>query len=305
MEKAGRGGRSEKPGSVIPRLIKRLGLTKKYQLHQLFYDWERVVGKGIALHVKPVRLDFHTLYLKADSPVWANQLVFMQEELLQRINGYAASHLVHEIRFGRESFWQKPRATRAQLEAEEEKKLIPAVPLPESSDAEIQLATSLCQEINDDDLKNAASKAMQRILTRQRVRSQEGWQPCSSCGVLCPKEDTLCRVCRRQKKTELHRRLRRYLEIKPWAAYSEIFEQFECSPELLREVKVNLLQTWLGQLTYSEADRKSELAKKLVMLYTARAPEDVSDDLQEKILKKLRFDLRPVPREEKDGGKIA
>lgn len=292
MEKVARGGRSEKPGAVIPRLIKRLGLTKKYQTHQLFYDWERIVGRGIAQHVRPVNLDFHTLYLKADAPVWADQLKFMQEELLQKINGYAAAHLVHELRFSREPFWQKKTSARAELEAEDKKQLIPKVPLPASSQTEIQTATALCNEIKDEKLKYAASKAMQRILTRQRVRSAEGWQPCGSCGVLCPKGEGLCRTCQRQEEEKLHRRLRRYLEIKPWAKYGEIFEQFECGENVLREVRLKLLQTWLGQLTYSEEDRKSPLAKKLVMLYTARAPEDVSEELQEKIWKKLRFDLR-------------
>ena len=297
-----RGEKIEKPGSVLPRLVKGLRIAKEFNTRQLFYHWESVVGRTIALHVRPVRLDFHTLYLKADAPVWANQLVFMQEELLQRINGFVAGRLVKEIRFCREQFWKKPPAVKAEAEPEAEE---PVYKLTEPSADERLRAEEICGIVSSEELRQAARRAMERMQARRRAQQEEGWRACSRCGMLCPKGQDICDYCQNKNRADTRRRIRRYLEIKPWVTYGEIFEQFECSPELLRDVRVGLMQSWLSRITYSKEDREGELAKKLVMLYTARRPEEVSDELREKILKKLRFDMRPAPKPEAKEEKAA
>ena len=81
----------------------KLGMRDAQGLGRLFAEWERIVGPGMAEHVKPVRIDQETLVVRVDHPAWATQVRHLGEDLLDRVAAEAGvvRPLRLEVRVGR------------------------------------------------------------------------------------------------------------------------------------------------------------------------------------------------------------
>ncbi len=67
-------------------------------LHEdIFRQWQKVVGKGLVDKCQPRRIKGHTLHLDVVSSSWAHQLIYMQEEIISRVNRLAGTLLVASI----------------------------------------------------------------------------------------------------------------------------------------------------------------------------------------------------------------
>ena len=91
--------KTERFSDVLPRFVSSFGQEKEYLTHLFFHHWKEIAGPSVALHVRPVRMDFHKLFLAADAPVWANELRYMERKLIDKINAFVCEELVKEICF--------------------------------------------------------------------------------------------------------------------------------------------------------------------------------------------------------------
>ena len=130
----------------MPRFINNMKGKKDYQMHLMFYNWEKIVGPQIAMHVKPVRMDFRTLFLNADSPAWSTQLKYMERELIDKINGFVATELVTSIRYT--NFITKEKQIKKDTNDGENE---PVIINPE--DCDMEKAASACGSIKDDEVR--------------------------------------------------------------------------------------------------------------------------------------------------------
>jgi predicted nucleic acid-binding Zn ribbon protein len=73
------------------------GNLKKLRIFTL--SWVEIVGEQAAKHSKPARYDNKILFVRASSPVWANQLQFLSPEIIKKINQKLGKNFVKEIRF--------------------------------------------------------------------------------------------------------------------------------------------------------------------------------------------------------------
>ena len=81
-EDSARAKHTEKITEILPRFVSSLGQGKAYQTQLLIYHWEKIVGSSIAGHVRPVRMDFRTLFLAADAEPdfpWQIDVTYFQE----------------------------------------------------------------------------------------------------------------------------------------------------------------------------------------------------------------------------------
>lgn len=62
-------------------------------------SWTKIVGEQAAKHSKPARFENKTLYVWTSSPVWANQLQFLSQEIVEQINNELGNKTVKEVRF--------------------------------------------------------------------------------------------------------------------------------------------------------------------------------------------------------------
>lgn len=59
--------------------------------------WPKLVGAGMAAHIRPTAYAKGVLRIEADSREWQKQAELMNQEICERVNRSWGSHLVHEI----------------------------------------------------------------------------------------------------------------------------------------------------------------------------------------------------------------
>lgn len=64
----------------------------------LWRRWPDIVGPDVAAHAQPSSLRKGVLRVRADSPVWANEIKYLVEEIRRRANEVAGTPVVAEVR---------------------------------------------------------------------------------------------------------------------------------------------------------------------------------------------------------------
>ena len=86
-------------GDVLFPLLKKRGMASKFEEKALLEIWPKAVGSQIASQTKLDSFKKGTLFVKAISSVWVQQLHFMKEEIINKLNELSGKMVVKEIRF--------------------------------------------------------------------------------------------------------------------------------------------------------------------------------------------------------------
>ncbi|HQP41745.1 MAG TPA: DUF721 domain-containing protein, partial [Smithella sp.] len=71
---------------ILFPILKKRGMISKIEEKTLQTLWPKAVGPQIALQTRPDSLRNGTLFVKTASSVWVQQLHFMKEEILVKLN---------------------------------------------------------------------------------------------------------------------------------------------------------------------------------------------------------------------------
>lgn len=91
--------KAESIGNVFTQLFRDLGIEKAIQQNQAVTKWSDIVGERIAEFSEAQRIENGVLYVKVNSPVWRNELVFMKSSLINSVNEALAKNVVKDIKF--------------------------------------------------------------------------------------------------------------------------------------------------------------------------------------------------------------
>jgi hypothetical protein len=101
-------------GEPIPRLRDllseagaKLGMERAAEAGALWARWEEVVGPTIAGHAEPTSLRRGVLRIRTDSPSWATELGYLQEQVMIAANELLGSPIVTQVQV-----WTAPGAIR-------------------------------------------------------------------------------------------------------------------------------------------------------------------------------------------------
>jgi predicted nucleic acid-binding Zn ribbon protein len=89
----------ERLGDVLDDSLKRLDLTPQLKAYGVWPVWNDVVGKLVARNAQPEKIRNGTLFVKVSSPVWMQQLQFMKDLLVEKINDRLHAKVVKNIFF--------------------------------------------------------------------------------------------------------------------------------------------------------------------------------------------------------------
>ena len=84
-------------GKALEKMLGKFDLKDKYNENKTIDNWESLVGKTIATHTTPQKINKGKLYIKVDSPSWRNQMLFQKEYLKKRINEKMEKKVIREI----------------------------------------------------------------------------------------------------------------------------------------------------------------------------------------------------------------
>ncbi len=80
------GGGPRPVADSIPRLLGRLGATATpATMEAVFARWEELVGPELGQHLRPLRVDGHTLVVAVDHPAWATRARMESARILARL----------------------------------------------------------------------------------------------------------------------------------------------------------------------------------------------------------------------------
>ncbi len=91
--------RSESIGNVFAQLFRDLGIDTAIQQNVAVNRWDEIVGERIAEISEAEKIEKGVLFVKVDSPVWRNELVFMKASLIKNVNDALAKNIVKDIKF--------------------------------------------------------------------------------------------------------------------------------------------------------------------------------------------------------------
>lgn len=91
---------------ALPAVLARIGLKSKVQVYRAVAEWQTIAGDAVARHASAIKVEEKTLVVAVDSPAWMTQLLFLKEQILQKIAAQIGPGLIEDIRFilKRESF---------------------------------------------------------------------------------------------------------------------------------------------------------------------------------------------------------
>ena len=86
-------------GAVIPALIKRWGLERRFQEEALQRDWVDIVGPVLARHARPGRLDRGILHIYVDHPAWLMELRPLEPDVLRKVQERYGADRIRQTRW--------------------------------------------------------------------------------------------------------------------------------------------------------------------------------------------------------------
>ena len=138
-------------------------MTSKIEEKALLKVWPKAVGPQIASKTKPDSLKNGTLFVKTVSSVWVQQLHFIKDEILDKLNKLYEKSAIKEIRFvvgatlNQEKAQENASAEKKSMLKKRDKEMI-----AECTDA-----------LADHELADILKRAMEAEISRRRQREIE------------------------------------------------------------------------------------------------------------------------------------
>ena len=88
-----------KIGELLPQILNRLGLDRRFKEQQVLNLWPGVVGEELAARTRATRVDNGVLYVRVDHGAWMQELHFIEKELLRKLRAQSPGVTLNKIRF--------------------------------------------------------------------------------------------------------------------------------------------------------------------------------------------------------------
>jgi predicted nucleic acid-binding Zn ribbon protein len=81
----------------MERVLRHLGAPSVDALETVFGQWATLVGERVAEHADPVAIENGRLTVRAEDPAWANQLRWLERDLVTRLGDALGPGVVTSI----------------------------------------------------------------------------------------------------------------------------------------------------------------------------------------------------------------
>lgn len=94
--------RTKKPkalGKTIAQLLKNMGIEQRIKEHQALNEWSEIVGEKVAAVTRANKVVDGILFVKVKNSSWRNELIYMRQEILVKIDQTVGTGVIKELRF--------------------------------------------------------------------------------------------------------------------------------------------------------------------------------------------------------------
>ena len=86
--------------SVMPGLLKRLGLDQRRREAEVAKVWNNLIDPAVTAHAQPAGIHKGTLFVNVDSNVWLSEIVrYRRHEILQQLQHAFGAEYIARISF--------------------------------------------------------------------------------------------------------------------------------------------------------------------------------------------------------------
>ena len=89
----------KKIGGLILETLNKMGYADRIHRQSAVISWSEIVGDVISKETKALKIDNKTLVVKVHQAAWRQQLIFLKEEILKKIESALGKGVVEDIRF--------------------------------------------------------------------------------------------------------------------------------------------------------------------------------------------------------------
>jgi len=79
--------------------LRSLGIEGRVREYEVMGRWSEIVGEKIASACEPVRVSDGVLLVKVRSSSWRNELVYMKDDILDKIGKTVARGVIKDIKY--------------------------------------------------------------------------------------------------------------------------------------------------------------------------------------------------------------
>jgi predicted nucleic acid-binding Zn ribbon protein len=95
--------------SIISDVLKKYSQTKQSNIFQICEIWESAVGTTIANDSRPWKIKGEVLEVHVSGPSWLQQLNYMRNDIIQKLNEHLGQQVIKKIRFSVAHLPNKPQ----------------------------------------------------------------------------------------------------------------------------------------------------------------------------------------------------
>jgi len=144
----------ERLGAVLDQSLKRFDLSARLDEYGVWPIWNDVVGKTIANNAQPEKIRNGTLFVKVSSPVWMQQLQFMKEMIVEKLNRRLKGEVVKTI------FFMVGRIDAPEIDSAE-------AAAPQAKQTARPVNENFLESIEDPAIRDAFSKLLKNFARRE------------------------------------------------------------------------------------------------------------------------------------------
>ena len=82
---------------VIREYLKEMNIDQKLKEVGIVSQWEKLMGKTVAVRTSQIYIRNHILYIHVTSSVLKNELLMMRQAIIEKINEEAGEKLVEQM----------------------------------------------------------------------------------------------------------------------------------------------------------------------------------------------------------------
>jgi predicted nucleic acid-binding Zn ribbon protein len=92
-------GKPDLLGNILGETLKASKIGIDLELHRLWKQWADLVGPAIAHNTRPAAIKGKLLLVNVSSAPWMQQLQYLKDELIAKLNAALDKEAVQDIRF--------------------------------------------------------------------------------------------------------------------------------------------------------------------------------------------------------------
>ncbi len=85
--------------NILSPLFKHTGLSWRIKEQKIIENWPEIVGQDIAQNTEASKVRGGVLYVKVSNPIWIQQLQFLKETIINKINWKIKDVGLNDLRF--------------------------------------------------------------------------------------------------------------------------------------------------------------------------------------------------------------